>query len=351
MTNNLKVGTVAVTFRLPHEAAEVLSEFLLASGSSGLLSEDKEEFTALITEETPDYQAEDYLAELDNDCRLTAYFRARWTPELEISALKTPQYNYSLYGIESDEWQTVTEFREETLAPQIELIAENLGVQISLSGIQEVVEEDWAEKWKEHFLPLSIGEHLYIRPLWRDDPIPEGRLLMEMEPGAAFGSGTHPTSELCLEYIDREFGGAPDLSELERLEILDLGCGTGILGIATALLTGAEVEMIDFDPYAVERAEVNAAANHLELDIHQGELKSAHKSHYDYIIANLITRLHLSLISSYKARLKAGGKLVLSGILEEALTEIWTAFSSYGFSIIECQTRGDWSMLVLKLKD
>ncbi|MDO5733953.1 MAG: 50S ribosomal protein L11 methyltransferase [Eubacteriales bacterium] len=338
--------TIALDFQLPHEAAEIFSEFLLASGAAGLASEDRQEFASLITAETPDYQAEDYLNELPDEVSLRAFFRGERSQQngeqnFYLAVYKEVNFGYELYADAPMEVLELSDFLEQRLGPQLDLIKENLNYEIQYLGASEVEEVDWAERWKEFFQALEIGEHLYIRPAWREDPLPPGRSLVLLEPGAAFGSGTHATTELCLASIEREFAKVKDAD----LKVLDLGCGSGILGIALACLTPIRPELIDLDPYAIERAKANAALNKLDLDIRQGELSAAKEEQYDYLIANLITRLHQSLAKDYASKVKAGGKLLLSGILERDRAELIEIIEAAGFKLLESKNKADWCAL------
>ncbi|MDO5738298.1 MAG: 50S ribosomal protein L11 methyltransferase [Eubacteriales bacterium] len=345
MINNL----LTLDFSLSHEATEILSEWLLAVGSAGIESQDRQEFAELITEETPDYQAEEYLAELPAEVHLKAYFnfRENAAAKLEIKAAKAPDFSYQCYENLPLDYLDLGFFVEELLRPQLKLIEENLGAKIDYLGESPVEEVDWAENWKQFFQAAEIGKRLFLRPVWRTDPTPEGRQLLLLEPGAAFGSGTHPTTLLCLETLDRLM---PNYAA--DAKILDLGCGTGILGIAAHLLTGAPVELIDLDPYAVERARANCECNELELDCHVGELRDSRQSQYELIIANLITRLHEKLLPEYSEKLERDGRLLLSGILEEAKCDLLSLFENNGYELLEERTQGDWcSLLLRKVED
>lgn len=206
-------------------------------------------------------------------------------------------------------------------------------------------EINWVEAWKEHYHPIPIGERLIIVPAWLDSPDP-GRIPIRIDPGMAFGTGTHPTTQLCLELLD-QFAGtlSPD-----GYQVLDIGCGSGILA-AAALKLGASFALgVDIDPLAVDASRQNALSNgvseHLELGV--GSVSEVRSGQFGIqqaglVFANILAPIILRLFNDGLAELvKPGGVLILSGILVEQADEIITAALQNGLQLIERRQVGDW---------
>lgn len=343
--------TLALTFRLPHIAAESLSEWLLADGAAGIESIDKAEFEALIDgPQTPDYQAEDYLAELGDAVTLRGYFYGRETDRgVEIDTFEAPKFDYALYDEAPRTPQLLTHFEQTFLHEQIRRIEESFDIEVLYLGAEFVEEIDWAERWKEFFHPFDSGERLHVRPTWIRDPLPDDRVVIYMDPGAAFGSGTHESTALCLRLLEDVF--PTYIANAKNCKVLDLGCGSGILGIAAAKLGGVRPELIDLDPFAVKQAAANVRQNGLDLETRQGELKDAALPAYDVLLANLITRLHHSLLSQYETRVAPGGQLLLSGILKDDRHALIEALQEHGFHLEKELVGKEWCALLLHRDD
>lgn len=185
-----------------------------------------------------------------------------------------------------------------------------------------VQEEDWANNWKAYFKPTKVGERLVVVPSWEPYELAEGELPLYLDPGMAFGTGTHATTALCL----RQLEGVVK----EGARVLDVGTGSGILAIAAARLGAAQVHAIDIDNVAVEVAKENAAKNGVMISIAQGELAAVEDQNYDLIIANIIASIIIEILPEAVPRLKEGGYFLCSGIIAEkkeqvlkAITENW----------------------------
>jgi ribosomal protein L11 methyltransferase len=220
--------------------------------------------------------------------------------------------------------------------------------------IQEV---NWMEAWKEHYHPIPVGERLIIVPAWLENPASQ-RLPIRIDPGMAFGTGTHPTTQLCLELLDwvdqsRSFASQSNPS------VIDVGCGSGILAIA-ALKLGAERALgVDIDPLAVEAASQNAQTNgvseRLELGI--GSVKELRLGQFslqqaEIVFANILAPVIVRLFDDGLADLLVpagqehpGGVLILSGILAEQSPEVEAAAVRHGLTIVERRQMGDWVAL------
>ena len=205
--------------------------------------------------------------------------------------------------------------------------------------------EDWAEAWKAHYQPLRIGQRLLIRPLWIEAETMPGDVEIALDPGMAFGTGTHPTTQLCLEALERLISPAQD--------VLDLGSGSGILSIAAAKLGARKVLALDIDPVAVEATAGNARANGVQDKIiaQQGSLDTLLHSarRFDVIIVNILARVILQLTTEGLGEiLRPGGLAIFSGIIDEQLYEVETALARCGLQPIARHQRGDWLLVEAK---
>ena len=212
-------------------------------------------------------------------------------------------------------------------------------------------EINWVEAWKEHYHPIPVGERLIIVPAWLETP-PGNRIPIRIDPGMAFGTGTHPTTQLCLELLDR-FDGR----ELPTgYQVLDIGCGSGILA-AAALKLGASYALgVDIDPLAVEASRSNAEANAVgeRLDVGVGSVAEVRCGQFairqaELVFANILAPIILRLFNDGLTELvKPSGILILSGILAEQADEIIAAAAQHGLQLIERRQVGDWVALASK---
>lgn len=210
-----------------------------------------------------------------------------------------------------------------------------------LSG--RVDEEDWAECWKAAFKPFKIGERLAIRPSWTAyDPLP-GDLVIELDPGMAFGTGTHETTALCASWLE----------ELVKpgVKVIDLGTGTGILAIAAALLGANDVLATDIDPVAVRVARENAKINHVEGTVRcaQADVLEGIGETADLVVANIITDVILLIAPAVFRHVNAGGNFLCSGISANRGDEIEAALGSAGFIDIHRREKGEWAAFAAKV--
>ncbi|MDH5674466.1 MAG: 50S ribosomal protein L11 methyltransferase [Myxococcales bacterium] len=193
-----------------------------------------------------------------------------------------------------------------------------------------VVGDDWRDGWRAHFRPSRVGVRLVVQPPWPSQPRPgfEARaddLAITIDPGHAFGTGTHETTRLCLSAIEQRLQ-ARGIGHIARM--LDVGCGSGILSIAAARLGVAHVRAIDIDPSAIAATAENAAANGVRAAIEvDGEALESLHARYPLVVANLETRFLLPLATSLRERLEPGGQLLLSGILEGEGERVQQAFA------------------------
>ena len=208
-------------------------------------------------------------------------------------------------------------------------------------------EEKWAEAWKSNFKPLYVTPHLVITPPWEDYARKEGEVVIEIDPGMAFGTGTHPTTQMCLQFLEElilSFPHAPS--------VLDVGTGSGILAIAAEKLGAKKILAVDIDPIAIDYARKNAAANcpNGRIDFQVGSPDGLRRR-FDMVIANLLPQELLKIASSLAERISSRGFLVVSGILRGQKREIVSAFRERGLEVWLSRELNGWVGLVLHRRD
>ena len=218
------------------------------------------------------------------------------------------------------------------------LTAEKITFRIETDGCSE---EDWADKWKAFFKPTPVGERLFVRPIWIDDYDSGDRAVLNIAPGAAFGTGTHDTTRLCLETLDKIIKDGDT--------VLDIGCGSGILAIASMLLGATEGFGVDIDELAVKTAKENGKMNGLdepELKFVCGDLADKVTKQYDVVVANIVADIIILFSTQVRAFMKQGAKFIASGIIDTRADEVVAALQSAGLKLVERIEQGGWVCLV-----
>jgi ribosomal protein L11 methyltransferase len=217
-----------------------------------------------------------------------------------------------------------------------------------------IQDKDWTAAWKKHYRPISLGERLLILPSWLENPAPE-RIAIRLDPGMAFGTGTHPSTQLCLEIIEAYYlSESEPPGDSQAAVMIDLGCGTGILAIAALKLGGELALGVDVDPQAIESAQANAAANEAadRLILGAGSLEEIRNGDYPFrqaplVVANILAPVIVRLLNQGLGELLTpGGRLVLAGILEEQADEVARALENNGLQTVESRQIEDWVALV-----
>ena len=216
------------------------------------------------------------------------------------------------------------------------------------ASYREIADQNWMEAWKQHYQPIRIGQRLMIVPAWMDSP-DRDRIAIKIDPGMAFGTGTHPTTQLCLELMEREF------VTRHPSPVIDIGCGSGILSLAALKLGAQSVLGVDIDAGSIVNARENAALNHIgeELVLEIGSVGEILAGKFPFrkaplVLANILAPVIVRLLDTGLAELLVeDGTLILSGILHDQAKSVIEAAQAKGLAIIEQKQMGDWVALTM----
>ena len=201
--------------------------------------------------------------------------------------------------------------------------------------IKAIGKKDWQEEWMQSSKPMRFGEKLWIYPDHLINNL-EGKVCVNLNPGLAFGSGSHPTTRLCLEWLEK--------SNLDQKSVLDYGCGSGILGISTIKLGAKSVTAIDLDPQAVIASKNNAEKNHVQQEIEITDNNKTIEKNFNIIVANILAKPLIELAPYFYKKLNKEGAICLSGILEGQINIIKDAYLKY-FNLSEIKIKDGWVMI------
>ncbi|PID00468.1 50S ribosomal protein L11 methyltransferase [Sporosarcina sp. P29] len=305
-----------VSVHTTHEATEAVANILHEAGASGVVIEDSEE----PGKERVDQYGEIYA--LDKD-------------------------DFPSEGVIIKAYLPVNSFINETVE-NLELEIEGLR-QFSLNpgrftiGITEVDEEDWANSWKQYFHPVKISKRFTIVPTWEEyTPVESDELIIELDPGMAFGTGTHPTTVLCLQALEKYLEPGQT--------IVDVGTGSGVLAIGAALLGAKHITALDLDEVAVRAAQENVTYNHADdrITVLKGNLLDSIEEPPDMIIANILAEVIMSFSKDAYQLVKPGGLFITSGIIGAKREEVRNDLTAQGFEIVETVLMEDWVAIIAR---
>ena len=265
------------------------------------------------------------------------------------SEFNAPASSYVDFETHLAQVSVYLEERPAKLAPRMKavrarlLVARANGVRVGPATIrcQRVKRENWAESWKRHFKPLTVGKSLLLKPGWSRRKAKPGQAVVVLNPGLSFGTGHHATTSFCLREVvrfARRGGGS----------FLDIGTGSGILAIAAAKLGDAPIEAFDFDPEAVRVAKCNARQNRVQhkLRLFEGDvtrLPIRPARQFDLVCANLISNLLMAERKPIAARVAPGGTLVLAGILQVEFDKVRESFEALGLKLVRRRDEKEWA--------
>jgi ribosomal protein L11 methyltransferase len=218
--------------------------------------------------------------------------------------------------------------------------------------VTRIQEEDWSNNWKEHFKPLRIGRRLVVKPTWEDFSPRARDIVLELDPGMAFGTGTHPTTMLCLSVLEKTMSGAEEeivKPGVEPITVLDVGTGSGILSIAAAKLGAGRVTAVDIDAEAVGVALENCSLNGVSDLVAVSDTPLAMiTGAFDIVLANILAEDLARMAPELQERMNPGALLILSGILTEKESMVCAAYDRPELVLQEIAREGDWSCLVYR---
>jgi len=213
-------------------------------------------------------------------------------------------------------------------------------------------DEDWANNWKKYFKPFEVADKIVIKPSWEDyKDSAQGKIILEIDPGMSFGTGQHHTTRLCIEQIIKYIN--------KDMEVLDLGCGSGILSIAALLLGAQKCVGVDIDENAVRIAKENAELNNIyedKFNVYCGDVTEDNAlqnkigyNKYDMIEVNIIAQIIMGMSHTFPKFLKKGGLVIASGIITKYMQDVIDNFENLGFEIIETNQSEEWVSITAKL--
>lgn len=249
---------------------------------------------------------------------------------IDLEGINLDKVNIKSYFSEEEDIDRILIFLKENIEEK------NLG---SIST-KEIDDEDYLNNWKKYFKPFKIGENIIIKPSWEDYQEKEKDIVIDIDPGMAFGTGTHETTSLCIEALEKY------IKKGDR--VFDIGCGSGILSIVSAKLGAEKIVAIDLDPACVRISKENISKNNLEdkVEIKHGDLMEVLEGKADVIVANIIAEVILMITDDISDYLKKDGIFISSGIILDKKDQVIEALEKNNFKIEEEKIQGEWVSII-----
>ena len=301
------------------EGSELISQVLMDAGSAGTMIEDKND---VALNQRPEGQwdiIDEAIAQrIGDDVKVTGYYEADEKLRDRLMFIRAELER--LRGLD-------------------------LGMDLGKLTILDhaVAEEDWTESWKKAFKPFRLGGHMVVKPSWEEYDAQPGDHIIEIDPGMAFGTGTHETTGMCVELVEKYVkpGDA----------VIDIGTGTGILAIAAAHMGAKQVLATDLDAVAERVAKENVAVNRFAevIEVRCGDLLEAVDADpADVVIANIIADVIIGLAAPVKPYVKDGGVFICSGIAVNRLEDVLAALAAAGYAVLDTRVKGEWSAVACR---
>ncbi len=308
---------IEIVIKTTYEAKEAVTNILHEATVEGIVIEDPNDILNLLKEdERWDYLDEDLAKDYYDGVVIKGYFE------------------------NDDDWEEKKDFIKEriNMLPRYDLDIGSTEIEV-----QDLEDRDWNSEWKKNFKPFKLGDNVVIKPTWEKYDPKDGEIIIEIDPGAAFGTGTHETTSLCIEQMEGRISS--------KSKVLDIGTGTGILAILASKLGANSVLGIDIDDDSVRIAKENIEVNNCDnVDIRKGNLLNKIEYKADIVVANITADIIIRMVSQLSNVLKNGGVFISSGILATKAENVRIALGENNFEIVETLVKGEWAGITARLK-
>jgi len=301
------------------EASDAIYNILSEAGAVGVVIEDPNDFIMMNTDEKSwDYVEQELIDSLGTDVKIKGYFANEEYSEEKLKEIQRRVDQLGEFGLDKGSGTITT---------------------------KDVFDEDWANAWKKFYKPVKAGDKIVIKPTWEEYHAEADDLVIEMDPGMAFGTGTHETTVMCIKLLEKYV--------TSQSVVFDVGSGSGILGISAVKLGAKHVECVDIDEMACKVAKENAEHNNVmdKLKVKCGNLLDVVKEKADVIIANIIADIIIGFTEDVWKTLNTKGIFISSGIIKDRKDEVLDKISSSGFEVIEILEMGEWCAIAAGRKD
>lgn len=308
-----------VLIKVDPQAVEAVTDILYGLGAQGVAIDEPVDVQKLREDELYwDYIDEKLLENDTEETKIMAYFSEEETnlPE-KIAVIKEKIRNLTEFG---------------------------LSIGSGTVELSNVNQEDWESAWKQYFKPVHVTDRIVVKPEWEEYSPQEGEIVIEIDPGMAFGTGTHETTSMCINQIEK------NLKAGDR--VIDIGSGSGILSMASVLLGAEKATGVDLDPVAVRVALENVELNNLQdkIDILHGNLTDVIREKADIVVANIMADIILILLEDVREFIKDDGLFISSGIIQEKRAAVEARLLEKNFRIVEVETKGEWCAITAQKK-
>ncbi len=321
---------IEISITTTSQGIEPVCGNLYQLGITGLQIEDENDFKDFLENNHQfwDYVDEDLIKEKERETCIKAYVSDNASGNEMLIAIRQAIENLK-------EYDTNGEYGK---------------LDISLGNLSE---EDWANNWKKYFHPMNIGNKILIKPEWEELTEQTDRIVFNINPGMTFGTGSHYTTQLCIEELENYID--------EEKNVLDLGCGSGILSVISLMLGAKSAMAVDIDPNCVDIAYQNAKRNNVDIrnyDVISGNIlddedicQYIKQNKYNVVLANIVADVIIASLSLVKQVITDDGIFITSGIIEDRIDDVKNALLQSGFEILKINRRKDWAAIVAVLKE
>lgn len=308
-----------VLIKVDPQAVEAVTDILYGLGAQGVAIDEPVDVERLREDELYwDYIDEKLLENDTEETKIMAYFSEEETnlPE-KIAVIREKIRNLTEFG---------------------------LSIGSGTVELSNVNQEDWESAWKQYFKPVHVTDRIVVKPEWEEYSPQEGEIVIEIDPGMAFGTGTHETTSMCINQIEKNLKSGDT--------VIDIGSGSGILSMAAVLLGAEKATGVDLDPVAVRVALENVELNNLQdkIEILHGNLTDVIREKADIVVANIMADIILILLEDVREFIKDDGLFISSGIIQEKRAAVEARLLEKNFSIVEVETKGEWCAITAQKK-